>query len=412
MKIRENVVPAKQDCVWYHDCCLGHLFNDNPKPPLEYLKMFYKNFNVTSKIERTKYQEEVSKIQSVCTPILKNLPNSYNSLKIMMVTRCFNRGISSKKIQKKCENVNEEDYRHFVPVAVIGVLIFRNRYCALCNGFETYLPYEIIYQGCVNTVTMPFGFKNHSDAQETSRRLHNFLSKSLNCTVSIRGKMEWHNEMIRACSFEQEAAFFSNKSSHCNQTEQKLCNSFAAFARSNASSQLFHNPFCAKCALVSPYNIRFDQCNYDFQKFLPDYRNEYFTPLSVLISFRKKTLVRLVEEDALEKRKVYDSIQCTQFEYFSIKREECAENANLLKGVSLNENNTATDVTDDYVLKKNCTGSRCLQKESTIAKEANKSCNNCFTQFFVTNEASLILKIGNKRLSMQMILAILMYVFL
>ena len=180
---------CKPECVWFHDCCLDHLFHNHPKSSSEYLEMFFETFNVTSKIE------------SVCTPILKKLPNTYSSLNIMMVTHCFYRGISSKKIEEKCENENEEDYKYFVPVAVVGILIFRNRYCALCNGFETYLPYDIIYQGCIDGVTMPGKYQNHTE-EEKILRLHNFLSRSVNCRVSIRGKTELHNEMIRACSFE------------------------------------------------------------------------------------------------------------------------------------------------------------------------------------------------------------------
>ena len=300
-------------CTWHKDCCIDKHFLYNPKPPLEYMKAFHDN---------------TLESNTVCSPILSNLPYGHKSLKVMMVTKCFYKGLVSKANQEKCENIDQGDFRSFVPVGADNGIVYRNRYCALCNGanFGTKMFFDIIYQGCINKITKPEGVNLKSEEQaKEALNLSNFLSQSVNCTVSLRAKNPFHNSMIQLCTFSRNQKVYGNNTDNCTEMEKNLCLSFAAFTRSNSLNQLFYNPMCAKCLHGSSYPTRFDKCIDDFHTVNPDFRGHFFTPFSVLISFRKKTAVRLIAESEFGDRKIHDSILCKEDEYFDLMKEKCLQ---------------------------------------------------------------------------------------
>ena len=233
------------------------------------------------------------------------------------------------------------------------------------------VPFDVIYQGCINKVTEQNGvdFENKTQAKE-ALKLSSFLAQSVNCTVSLRAKNPFHKNMIRPCTFARDPNIYTNKTKKCTEMERKVYLSYAAFTRSNDSSQLFFNPLCAKCLHGIGYATRFDQCVKDFHIANPDWslhgdRGYIFTPFSVLISFRKNTVVRLIAENEFGNRKFHDTVKCKNGEHFDIMKEKC---------LSLLEK-PRSFTGGDIDCKSNCVRSHGFRKESSIMVEVEKSRN-------------------------------------
>ena len=239
----------------------------------------------------------------------------------------------------------EGDFRSFVPVVGNNGIIYRNRYCGLCNGAnveEKIVSFDIIYQGCINKVTKPEEVDRKSEQQaKEALNLNNFLSQIVNCTVSLCAKDPFHNSMIQLCTFLRNPKVYESNTNKCTEMEQNLCLSFSALTRSgDDSNDLFYNPMCAKCLHGSSYPTRFDKCIEDFHIVNPNLLGHSFTrftPFSVLISFRKKTTVRLITESEFGDRKIHDSVQCKKNEHFDLMEESCVKMPEILSLMSLSD---------------------------------------------------------------------------
>ena len=124
-----------ETCRYYGTCCIDALFNNNIKSVEEYVKMF---------LDRTKIREYIKKL-----PVIefKKTSVKIKVKKINMVASCDN------KESPYIDLCNTRDSKNNVRVIADG-FVYKNKYCALCHGFEKFnsAPLELV--GCSNTTNI------------------------------------------------------------------------------------------------------------------------------------------------------------------------------------------------------------------------------------------------------------------
>ncbi|CAC5356665.1 unnamed protein product [Mytilus coruscus] len=95
-------------CVNYNDCCL--------------------QFNLTSPISNHVYQ------------CIKNSTETTSYMGFQAVSKCA-LGYDNKTVEEKCHQDNLLE--NGPPVALSKNMVFKNKYCALCNDVNEYIPFDV-----------------------------------------------------------------------------------------------------------------------------------------------------------------------------------------------------------------------------------------------------------------------------
>ena len=146
-----------ENCRYHGKCCIDALFNNNITSVEEYVKVF---------LDRTKIRKYIKKL-----PVMefKKTSVKIKVKKIHMVASCDDR---KSPYTDLC---NTRDSKNDIRVIADG-FVYKNKYCALCHGFEKYnfAPLELV--GCSNTTNITGTVMTIPDESCTLRmRNHNRL---------------------------------------------------------------------------------------------------------------------------------------------------------------------------------------------------------------------------------------------
>ena len=380
-----------QHCYLRKDCCIDRLFMDNPQPPDTYLHTLLR---------------KAGEVREKCASIFHSLPYGHKSQSVMMIMECPETTTAPIQMILDCEAYNQQkenfDYQYIIPVLGSNNKVYRNKFCALCNGIYQVQTVNIIYSNCemelVEHLRQEFMGLREKDGQ-SEPLLENVLKKSRNCFLQIDVKSTFARH-IRICGTPDRAMIFKPKKAACNETEYEMCLSYTAITRANVNGKMIvlPNPHCAKC--IRATNVSFDQCYDDFQDinkngivkgmFITLY-DTIITPFSVTISFSQETKVKLlynsVDEDELTcgKDEVYDWIheRCTRSTCgpgYSLSEEICVKSLpNILKNCPIGSTPKQYLISDGYV----------IVQLTSACKEENKSSKETKNLFLLSQKLNI-----------------------
>ena len=160
-----------ETCRYHDKCCIDAFFNNNIKSVEEYVKMF---------LDRTKIREYIEKL-----PVIefKRTSVKIKVKKINMVASCDN------KESPYIDLCNKRDSKNNVRVIADG-FVYKNKYCALCHGFEKYnsAPLELV--GCSNTTNID-GIVMTVPDESCTLRMHNH-NRLVNHRIKCKRKLHKH----------------------------------------------------------------------------------------------------------------------------------------------------------------------------------------------------------------------------
>ena len=244
---RIKICYCDSQCTFYGDCCVDYV---------QYCR-------ITRQISYDINKQEVSCIK----PKYVSLKTVY---RIWMVNKCP-KSRKIDEISRNCEidesqQLTVSNMRNFVPVVGENDLIFRNEFCALCNGIEKFEHFDKE----IKCVVVPL-------SSMSITKLKDFVSKY--CQIAIFAKSD---QVIRQCY--QTDVCLPMPSRRCNQTfayecstKEYLCGKYIpskgrfkaclSLIKSVSLENAYNEPFSARSE-GPPFHIVFDVSDGNFVSYV------------------------------------------------------------------------------------------------------------------------------------------------
>ena len=168
---------------------------------------------------------------------------------LWVVSRCGQKWTGSKDIQQLCEDIDLKNKSLFQPVITRENIVYRNRYCAICNNVSM-------------TKELPISTKVRANCQKTEKIretiengiTYNHARKYCECEFDIDRPIGYFRNdcpycirdlVMDQCPFEP-----SSSSSSSVDLDSDICKLYSAPQRRNIFAQertIYKNPHCAKC---------------------------------------------------------------------------------------------------------------------------------------------------------------------
>ena len=301
------------DCMRLKDCCLDWYFAQNlPLPPQSYLKRF---------LDTTKQSRKI------CSPVLPfvQLQVKHKVEKLMMIADCpmF---VTASKLQ--CENPNAFleslfDYKYLIPVLGNDQVVYKNKFCAICNGISNFSQLQIKYSNCESH------FAKKTFSNESKIEVKQVLTKMFGCEISALKRLEYgiqdKEKIYQSCNVGRKYEVYNSNLIQCTEEEFQLCHSYVALTKVASTNEIYNNPTCIKCYLGNAA-YHFSSCVDDYRK-LVVMKNAILTSFSVLISFSERVNIQVVkvngEKASDENIQVYAQMMCKKSETYNWLNEQC-----------------------------------------------------------------------------------------
>ena len=359
-KGRENEIccSCESTCMLTKDCCLDAFFQPSMNP-LQYFDF---------------YEQLADNVTKVCTPVIPDtlVSPSHKVQGVMMIAECLNKSIPFSTVHRKCTNAQHDLSDPYDEIPVIGAdkQLYKNRFCAHCNGIQDYQRLKVSYSACKNEAR-----KGGNETESNMTSTSNLNNKKITITEIMRSKSctvkgVFHTLAVKPeiCSFKRMHTNYEEFNGRCSKVEFLLCQSYVAVTR--AYGQKFHNPTCAKCHL-GRVTTTFQHCLEDMPK-PQNNKGDLISPYSLLFSFTKIARVLLINTDAAE---VLDSlleeIKC-HTEHFNMTTGTCNEELRLGKdGLNMGEDGTACQKYSEQLTNTKLMSKRdvCSEKEVKVPKD-------------------------------------------
>ena len=214
----EKQCGCNNECLYSNSCCFDKFFLEEPAPPEQYLETFL-----------SKTAEHSDK---VCLPLLE-AENAYKIETVYMRDNCphdFN--IDLDKLRSQCLQSDKFEPPVCVPEERS---IFKNEYCARCNGHPLYYRINATAARCTR--------------QCVTKKLSGEISQAnlTDCQYLIqKGQADViHDSVCRARPKRINDASLVSTGYYCNDREYALCKSYRAEVVHDFES--YANPQCVKC---------------------------------------------------------------------------------------------------------------------------------------------------------------------
>ena len=136
--------------------------------------------------------------------------------------------------------------------------------------------------------------------------------------------MEWKNfpYLFQECALHRKYEKYDKNAVKCSRSDFNLCQTFAAISWLSATNEIFLNPVCAECKYSSRMTVvSYEKCKEDFRS-MEGSKGVFFTPFSVLISFRATTQIELMKKVA-DRYEVLETVSCRKNEIFDWSEGKC-----------------------------------------------------------------------------------------
>ena len=361
---------CKSSCMDTKDCCFDMFLKSNPLPPEDYITLFLK---------------EAYRSKELCRPILPVTSLTKHSVQnVMMITDCAEESQLLLELKEKCRNAETEylknsDYRFIVPVLGDDGKVYRNGFCAYCNGVQKFTKYDIEFENCNNDVLRKseYGFASREELV-----LDNILTKIDGCLVSLSTHQKQHisadkgaAEKYTRCNIPHKYEEFQKESVGCTEREFQMCQSFVALCRLPGTMEVLRNPYCELCHHPHVSGIDLYHCSDDYKNFMKDGR--VLTSFSVMISFGLETRIDLYKKSS---QITYNRVKCMMNEIFDLSRERCIPMpcklgfklvssgcVQIEEKISSNQNDPCTS---------DCAQAHCLQNKGVVVIKNQSDCKH------------------------------------
>ena len=235
-------------CNIHGTCCIDAFFDRHFDSFTEYLRFFKQKTAIKKYIE---VLPVIEYSQLVFSDILTN--KNCDVDKIPIFTKCLN---VNSEFYEMCNETNNNNTEYLIRVTGSDGIIYRNKYCALCNNVTSYEDVQYLLRYCREHVFL---------------NIYNYLANNQNNTNTILHQMDCRINLAMSAPQDSGALKLSMKLYYPNETEMNcssyekdMClNSFLAIVQVPEGRYRGHFPnwFCTKCL-----KIAFDYENHCYSK--------------------------------------------------------------------------------------------------------------------------------------------------
>ena len=353
-------------CMLKKECCLDIAFKSALKAnikPMAYLD---------------KFLQKANEVKKVCTPVLPMKTDSHRHKVqgVMMIADCPYKFITTKIMQRKCTGSQQgvKNLHDILPVIGVDNEIYKNRFCAICNGIQSYQWLQTQFSSCksFDVETRPMELNTTQIKNFNIRKIKDVTDRNTSCIVIGLFK----EASPETCRFKRDSTSYEKLNRRCSEAEFHFCQSYIAVTR--ASGEIFYNPTCAKCHF-GYVATTFDQCHGDMPEKMD--RGSLISPYSLLFSFTEVATVQMIKRRG--KSALVDEIKCN-IDHFNINSWKCDED------VSQRSDNNDSICNIDKKLRNNSNFSKHFKCKGTEVFKSSKELYNWEVNIAIVEDVSSI----------------------
>ena len=227
-------------CNIHGTCCIDAFFDESFDSFTEYLRFFKQKAAIKNYIE-------VLPVIEYGQLVFSNILNNENCDvdKIPVFTKCVN---VSSELYKMCNDTDNNNREYIIRVKGNDGIIYRNKFCALCNNVTSYGDVQYLLSYCREHAFLNIYKYLANDQNNTNTILHQNIFR-----ISLVMSMPQDSG---ALIISKELYYTNETDMNCSSYEKKMClNSFLRIIQVTEGRYrgLFPNWFCTKCLKIPFY---------------------------------------------------------------------------------------------------------------------------------------------------------------
>ena len=231
-------------CNIHGTCCIDAFFDENFDSFTEYLRFFKQKATIKNYIEVLPVIEYG---QLLLSDILSN--KNCDVDKIPILTKCEN---VNSEFYEMCNDTDNSNTEYIIRVKGNDGIIYRNKYCALCNNVTSYEDVQYLLRYCREHL-----FLNISNYLANNQNNTDTNFRQVSCRISLAMSAA---QDFGLSIFSEELYYPNEREMKCSSYRKNMClNSFLGIVQVQEGRYRGYIPnwFCTKCLNISFYNLNF-----------------------------------------------------------------------------------------------------------------------------------------------------------